>query len=986
MLAHDAPLVGALLAVLKSGATAVVLDPRWPPERLRWIRQEVDARLVLADSAHRDLARDAGCPPSELLEVPTRPEPDGPAPAIGPAPDDLAFLIHTSGSTGGPKSVMQTHRNVVHNAVVRLAGGLGLRSDDRIALLASPSGGQGVSTVWTALLTGATLCPFPVMERGVTGLPEWLAEHDITVLVSSASLFRHFVRTLDGRRLPGIRLVRLGSEQVFASDFEAWRAHFSEDCRFANSFSSSEIGNVTQHILRASDRVEPGGLPVGRPAAGVEILLLDDGEIVVRSDYVSPGYWKDDELTERRFGDRTFRTGDIGRMSEDGVLTVLGRKDSQVKVRGSRVDLTEVESALVARPPVAAAAVRPHPTPRGDTALTAFVALQPGAAPDAAALREGIGATLPAHAVPTAFAFVDTLPLNAHGKVDREALARMEPGAATPSNGGAPVSETEELLAGIWAEALELESVAPDEDFFALEGDSLNAAEIAAAVHERFGVQIELGAFAECPTVAAMAELIERRRIGGDGGGPTVLPRVSRDAPIPCSHIQQRTWHQSREPGNATAYTLARRVQIRGPLDVQRLRRSIDRLVSRHEALRTTFTERDGEPAQIVHPPTPVDLPLVEVPGPDEADELLRQEATIPFDLENGPLFRFLLVRLREDEHRLLRINHHIISDGRSWEVFFEELAAIYEADLRGEDPQLSTEATQYAEFAAWERRTLDSGSRGWRDEVDWWQCGLKGVPVRIPLPFTRRARREDAPIADGLQITELPAEMTAALASLQREHGVTAFMVRLAAYAALLALMTGESDVVVGTYGTTRRLVDTRDTFGFFANPLTLRLRLDGNPTFREWLAEVRTAVIDASAHAQVPYDALCDELRERGTIPPEFQGIFTVSEDRLPTRCGDLELVHTRRLFGTMPWGFSLAFRRRQQREQCWVAFDARRYDPAAVGVFAKRLVRLLERVAEEPDRRLDERLPGRWRRFGPLLRRRLAPTLKSPARGQH
>jgi non-ribosomal peptide synthetase component F/acyl carrier protein len=973
LLRHDAPLIAALLAVLKSGATAVVLDPRWPPGRLRRVREEVDARITLVDSAHRDLAL-AQCPPSGLIEVGERPEPKGAAPAIRAAPDDLAFLIHTSGSTGGPKGVMQTHRNVVHNAVVRLAGGLGVRSDDRIALLASPSGGQGVSTVWTALLSGATLCPFPVMDRGVTGLPDWLEEHGITVLISSASLFRHFVRTLNGRRLPGIRLVRLGSEQVFASDFEAWRAHFADHGRFVNSFSSSETGNVTQHALRASDEVGAGVLPVGAPVAGMDVLLVEDGEIAVRSDYLSPGYWRDDELTGQRFGDRTFRTRDLGRMSEDGTLTVLGRKDSQVKVRGSRVDLTEVERALVARPPVAAAAVRPHPTPRGETALTAFVELQPGATPDAAALREGIGETLPSHAVPTAFTFVDALPLNAHGKVDRESLAHIEPAPAASSNGAAPVSETEELLAGIWADALERESVSPDDDFFALEGDSLTAAEIAAAVQLRFGVEIELDAFAENPSVSAMAELIDRRRTGEDGAGPMTLARVSRGAPIPCSLIQERTWRQSQTEEGSTGYNVASAVRIAGPLDVEALRRCINGLVARHESLRTTFTERNREPVQIVNPPGPVEVPLIEVGRPAHADELLLREASAPFDLERGPLVRFLLIRLGDREHRLLRLNHHINADGHSWQVFYKELAALYEAELRGDAPPFSKPPAQYADFAAWEHRTVRPASARWRDDVEWWRAYLDGVPVRTQLPFTRREPDERANVSEAVMEVTLPSGLTKELDSLQRTEGVTHFMVRLSAFAALLSAMSGQSDVVVGTYGTTRRLVETRDTFGFFANPLALRLQFKGRPSFRDWLGEVRDTVIGVSAHAQTPYDALCEELRESGTIPPEFQAIFSVASNGLPIRFAGLEMSHLGRVYGSMPWGFTLQFRRSSVAEDFTATFDARLHEPRAVRSFVKRYRRLLAMVCDEPDRPLPDLIPKRWHGFGPLLRRRV------------
>lgn len=977
LLRHDAPLIAAMLAALKAGGTTIVLDPRWPPERLQRIRRDVDARLVLVDSANRQLALAAGFASSGLIELPERPEVRAETrPEIEVASGDLSFLIHTSGSTGSPKCVMQTHRNVVHNAVVRLAGGLGVEPDDRIVLLASPSGGQGISTVWVALLTGATLCPFPAVERGVTGLPEWLEENQATVMVSSASLFRHFVRTIEGRRLEGIRLVRLGSEQVFASDFEAFREHFPEDCRFANSFSTSETGNVTQHVLQMGDEVPPGPLSVGTAVAGMEVSLLDDAEIAVGGDYLSPGYWGDPELTDRRFGERLFRTGDLGTVSDDGLLSLGGRKDFQVKVRGSRVDLVEVESALASRPAVAATAVVPRPATRGESSLTAYVALHAGADQSADELREALRSTLPPHAIPTAFAFVDSIPLTAHGKVDREALTRLEPNGSPQTNGVVAVTETEELLAEIWCVALERDSIVADQDFFDLEGDSLTAAEIAAAVHERFGVELELDAFAAYPTVPAMAELIERRRLGDDSSGPVELPSVSRDQPIPCSLIQERTWHLSQTPDGSARFTVTLAIEIRGPLQVEALRRSIKRLVGRHESLRTTFTERDGEPVQVVHPVGPIEIPLEEVDGPEEAEALLASESRIPFDLERGPLVRFKLIRLEEGLHWLVRVNHHINADGRSWDVFFRELPTLYEADLREEPPPLSELApTQYADFAAWERETVRPDTPRWRRDVEWWRSNLEGAPTRTPLPFQRLTRTERASVSDGIAFDSLPSQVSDAVTSAQRELGATTFMLRLAAFSALLAAMTGEDDVVVGAYGTTRRLAATRDTFGFFANPVALRLSLTGNPSFREWLAQVRSVVVETSAHAQTPYDALCDELRERGTIPPEFQAVVGIrTEESLPDLSAGVEMTRLSTTLATMAWGFTLQFKRLNGEERMGATFDARLHEPRAVRIFLKRYQHLLGRFCTEPDLTLSELIPSRWRRFGPLLRRRV------------
>jgi hypothetical protein len=376
---------------------------------------------------------------------------------------------------------------------------------------------------------------------------------------------------------------------------------------------------------------------------------------------------------------------------------------------------------------------------------------------------------------------------------------------------------------------------------------------------------------------------------------------------------------------------------------------------------------------QIVHAPEPVEVPLVEVAGPGHADELLRREASVRFDLERGPLVRFLLLRLGDGDHRLLRLNHHINADGQSWQVFYKELAALYEAEVGGDEPPLPA-PVQYADFAAWEHRTLRPGSPRWRDDVEWWRAYFEGVPVRTELPFARREPDEHAGVSEGVVVVTLPSGLTRELDALQRREGATHFMVRLSAFAALLSVMSGEPDVVLGTYGTTRRLVETRDTFGFFANPLALRLQLSGRPNFRDWLADVRATVIGVSAHAQTPYDALCEELRESGTIPPEFQAIFGVANNSLPISFAGLEMSHLGRVYGSMPWGFTLQFRRSRVAESFIATFDARLHDPRAVRSFLKRYQRLLGMVCDQPDRPLEELIPGRWSSFGPLLRRRV------------
>jgi amino acid adenylation domain-containing protein len=549
---HGASLIVSALAALKTGAAVIALNVSDPPVRLRQLHHNTTPALLLTDAHHRPQALAAGFADEAILTIAERPN-DAPhsAPRIVVGVDELALLLCTSGSTGRQLAVAQTHRNVLHNAL-RHSNGLGLRADDRIALLASPSGGQGAGTVWTTLTNGATLCPFPVMERGIAGLVEWVNATAVSVLVASPSLFRHFMAALDGVRLPGVRLVRVGSERALSGDYHAWRAHFGTHCLFVNTYSSTETGAIAQHLMGHDHEPGSGLLPAGRATEGTEIRVVaadgaelppgEVGEIVVRARHLSPGYWNERALTASRFtgeadGARRFRTGDVGSLDADGVLTVLGRSDHVVKIRGNRVSLAEVETALGGCAGVVGAAVSVADA-TGEARLIAHVVTQATQqAPTARDLRRELQRTLPRHAVPSEFVFVEQLPLTAHGKLDRPKLADLvrvpaecsqqgdadcapasergaggAPAGAGRRLGELPSGELEELIAALFSRVLDRAEVGREEDFFDLGGDSLAAAELAAAVHGALGVEIGLRAFAGKPTVSALAQLAQQRR------------------------------------------------------------------------------------------------------------------------------------------------------------------------------------------------------------------------------------------------------------------------------------------------------------------------------------------------------------------------------------------------------------------------------------------------------------------------------------------
>ncbi|MGA3142810.1 MAG: AMP-binding protein [Verrucomicrobiota bacterium] len=525
LMRHDAPLIAAILAVLKAGGIVVVLNPTDPPTRLKQILADASPGAIITDSANCELA-------AQIIEKNQRivcfeEHLTGPAhdPEIKVAPEAVAFLIFTSGSTGRPKGVMQTHCNIIHN-VLRLSRGMRLQPEDRISLLASPSGGQGLSTMWCALLNGAALCPFPAMEKGVTGLADWMKENKITVFVSTVSLFRHFIRTLkNGDCFPAVRLVRFGSEPAISDDFAAYKKHFTAGCVLLNTLSSTETGNVTQLRFTQNDRVAPGRLPTGWPAAGMEILLLDGngrevragevGEIAVSSRYLSPGYWRNESLTAACFsegrgpdGVRVFHSGDLGRRMADGLLMFMGRRDARVKVHGYRIEVSEIEDALVHQPEVEGAVVGTCEAPNHDTQLVAYVVLRTGRKCTAETLRRILRSTLPGHMVPASFIFLEEFPLTPHGKIDRLALRPPPENRPPPSRRSRPRDIVESQLARIWQSVLEIPRIGRHDDFFDLGGTSIQSAEVLARIEELYGASLSPSTLVEHSTIERLAGLV----------------------------------------------------------------------------------------------------------------------------------------------------------------------------------------------------------------------------------------------------------------------------------------------------------------------------------------------------------------------------------------------------------------------------------------------------------------------------------------------
>jgi len=529
-----ASLVSAMLGALKAARFYVPLDPGLAPERRAAIWASLDAAAILTDetgrASARDLAADRSVPVWSVGELAA----DGPSEALGLQvdPDAVAYVLFTSGSTGPPKGVMQSHRNLLHN-ILKLTNGLRIGLEDRLTLLSSPSFGASTSDIFGALLNGACLCPFSLRGDGLRRLPDFLAREGITIYHSVPSVFRSFAATLESTvDLSRLRLVKLGGEAVLASDFELYRRRFPKTCVFHVGLGATEMSVIRQWFAR-HETPWPGASPLGYAVDGTEVVLLDEegretqaeGEIAVIARTLPVGYWKDPARTREAFapapgrpGARLYRTGDLGRLLPDGCLLHAGRKDRRVKVRGQRVELEEVESALAGVSGVREAAVVAREGAAG-TRLVAFVVADSVPAPGVGALRRALARRLPDYMIPSSFAFLGELPRTATGKVDRGALPSTDPVRPTLETPYvAPRDDREAAVARVFAEALELDCVGADDDFFDLGGSSLSAVEALSRLSDLLETELSAADLIEAPTPSALALKARWRQAPPAGG------------------------------------------------------------------------------------------------------------------------------------------------------------------------------------------------------------------------------------------------------------------------------------------------------------------------------------------------------------------------------------------------------------------------------------------------------------------------------------
>ncbi|MCU0507750.1 MAG: amino acid adenylation domain-containing protein [Anaerolineae bacterium] len=993
MLERSVDLITGVVGIWKAGAAYVPLDPAYPTDRLRLMLTDSGARVVVTQPDLVDSPVLAGLPEVSAIAVD-----QGPAEAAldtCPAgPDNLAYIIYTSGSTGRPKGVAVTHRTALNlaGALQEVAYKEAAPGPLRISLNAPLSFDASVQQL-VMLTLGHTLVVIPQEIRAdAPRLLEFIRRHRLDQFDCVPSQLKLLLQ--EGLLAPGKWTPSICFPGGEAIDPAMWaQLAAAPATRFYNMYGPTEctVDTVTIAADAAPDRPS-----IGRPMPNTRAYVLDallqpvpvgvPGELFLGGAQVARGYLARPELTAERFlpdpfaqgagsgapPPRMYRTGDRVRWLPDGRLDFLGRVDFQVKLRGFRIELGEIEEALRQHAGIREAVVLVREDAPGNKRLVAYLVARDGLRPSVAELRRHLLAGLPEYMVPSAFVFLDAMPLTPNAKIDRASLQRATLPAPDAGEDAyvAPRTPTEEVLAGIWASLLGTARVGIEDNFFELGGHSLSATQLVSRVRNALDVELPLRALFETPTVAGLAATVDRLRAEAAGLVPPPInplprePDADGNVRLPLSFAQQRLWFLDQlEPGGSL-YNIPSAVRLNGTLDLKALRRTFEALVVRHESLRTTFETVDGKPMQVIGPPAPLALPVVDIGETGlglEEDAVTRfavEEARKPFDLARGPLLRAMLLRLSDADHVLLLTMHHIISDGWSTGVVIREFAQLYAAFAAGDEaPHLPSLETQYADYALWQRSWLEAAD----DEVSplqrqlaYWREQLSGAPALLELPLDRP--RPAVESNRGASITfSLPAALTEDVHRISREDGATVFMTLMAAFQALLSRLSGQTDILVGTPIANRTRSELEGIVGFFVNTLVIRARLDGRPSFRQLLRQVRAAALGAYAHQDVPFEKLVDGLDIARDLShaPLFQTMFALQNaPSSAAHLSDLTLAPIPIHGGTTPFDLTLVMAEDKEGLHGSLEYASDLFDEDTARSFLRYFETLLKQMLSAPD----------------------------------
>ncbi|WP_305095265.1 amino acid adenylation domain-containing protein [Prescottella sp. R16] len=981
--------VEAVWAVAKTGAAFVPVDPTYPAARIEHMLGDSGARIGLTVSRWRDRLPSGiswRCIDTDGWRDTAARYPAGPVTdADRTAPlriDNPAYLIYTSGSTGVPKGVVLTHRGLA-NLVAAERESLAVTAESRVSQFASPSFDASVFEQLMAFGSGAHLVVAPPDVIAGDALADVIADRDETHAFFTPGV----VGTLSPDGLDTLQSLTVAGEVCPPETVQAW----ASGRRMFNAYGPTE-STIMSNLAGPLAPGEP--VTIGGPTLGFVELVLDarlqpvpigtPGELYLGGPAIARGYHDRPGLTAQRFvaspfvaatdrpteadegtlpGDRLYRTGDIVRWRSDvaGRLTLeyLGRSDFQVKIRGIRVELGEIDAVLADHPAVDFAATVAVPAPSGATVLVSYVRSGDEPAVSSSELIDHVAQRLPSHMVPTLIVPVGQVPLTPAGKLDRRALPA--PDFPSAAGGHAPFTPAEQIVADEVRTVLGIDRVGPDDSFFDLGGNSLTATRLARRVSTVLGADLDVRAVFDTPTVRGLAA---RSRRGAAAGRRPALRRYDRPEVVPPSSAQLRMWSINQLDTASPAYNIVTAVRLHGSLDEAALIAAVGDVVARHATLRTRYPAPDGAPVQDVLDPG--DAPATELRSIAAADldAYLHDLTSAGFDVAREVPVRSRLLRLSRSDHVLVVVAHHITADGFSMRTLARDVMRAYESRRRGRPPDWGPPELEYADFALWQRDLLgdpDDPDSLYRRQLDYWRTTLAGIPDVVALP-TDRPRPTRLSLRGATTGFTLDAEVHTRLTSLARSADATMFMLAHTALAVLIARLSGSDDVVIGTPVSGRGEAGLDDMVGMFVGTLVLRTPVDPGAPFTDLLAAVRDTDLAAFAHTDLPFERLVDELAPtRSTsYAPLFQVLVEYRTDmsdylRLPGL--DVQPLDEDLPVAKFDLQLSVSENRTAAGEPAGATFDlgyaTDLWDADTAAAIADRLRRILTAVAADPHR---------------------------------
>ncbi|MFG6107497.1 amino acid adenylation domain-containing protein [Leptothoe sp. EHU-05/26/07-4] len=903
-------LMVGLLGILKAGGAYASFDPSYPQERLQFMVADTQVSVIVTHSHLLSRLPEHSavviCLDTDSTVISQKSQSN---PLTQVTPNNLAYIIYTSGSTGTPKGVMIEHQTV-RNFTQSITAKYCLSSSDRVLQFASVSFDTSVEEIYPCWHAGATLVLRTEDMNDIATLIQKCHDWQITVLNLPTAYWHHICSQFSESQItlnPSLRLVIIGGEGADPEQVRRWLDHCGDYPQLVNSYGPTEVTVVatTCHLSKVQILNWQGSeTSIGKPLAHIKTYILDPslqpvpkgmkGELYVGGITLARGYLNLPELTTEKFianpfgPGRLYKTGDLARYAQDGDIEYLGRVDYQVKVRGFRVELGEIETVLNCHPQVKQAVVITTRQAAHHTKIIAyFVASQPSPSP--LQLREFLQQKLPEYMIPSAFVALDVFPLTPNRKVDRRALPLPDRNSLPEEQYIAPDTPRGEIIARAFAEVLDIDKVGIYDNFFNLGGHSLLAIQLVSRLRRTFEANLSIRTIFEAPTVTQLDQRIHQLKNAASNHQAFSIPRVDLSGAdksrqqYPLSWAQERLWFLDQLEGSSATYNISEAFLLQGSLDLHALQQALSAIVNRHEILRSSFQTVNGVPVQVIQASTTINIEQINLQtltGDEQAKTLnqqIQQAAATPFNLEVAPLLRCSVFRLGTSSYTLLFTLHHIVSDDWSMGVMMQELSALYQAFCLGAPSPLTDLPIQYTDFAVWQQQQIQSETL--KTQLQYWQNQLADAPDLLLLP-TDRPRPAVQTYQGASQQFLLDRDLTQQLRRLSQQLQVTLFMILHSAFATLLYRYSGQTDILIGSPVANRNHPGLEPLIGFFVNTLVLRTRFENNLSFETLLTRFRETALQAYEHQGVPFARVVEALNPQRSLShsPLFQVMFAL------------------------------------------------------------------------------------------------------------